>query len=59
MSAYLKSVDAWHIVESKWTNSDKATAKLSKDEKIASFANDKALNAIFISIFTEEFSKIS
>jgi hypothetical protein len=59
MRAYLKSVDVWHIVESEWTNPDKAIAKLSRNEKIDSLSNDKALNAIFTSIFAEEFTRIS
>jgi hypothetical protein len=59
MRAYLKSVDIWHIVESGWTNPDKAIAKLSRNEKIDSLSNDKALNAIFTSISAEEFTRIS
>jgi hypothetical protein len=59
MRAYLKSVDVWHIVESGWTNPNKAIVELSKDEKSASSMNDKALNAIFTSISAEEFSRIS
>ena len=53
MKAYLKSVDVWHIVESRWINPDKAIAEFSSDEKSASSANDKALNAIFTSISAE------
>ena len=59
MRAYLKSVDVWHIVESGWTDPNKEIAELSRDEKSVSSANDKALNAIFTSISTEEFSRIS
>jgi NADPH-dependent 7-cyano-7-deazaguanine reductase QueF-like protein len=59
MRAYLKSVDIWHIVESRWINPNKAIAELSKDEKSASSMNDKALNVIFTSISAEEFSRIS
>ena len=59
MKAYLKSVDVWHIVESGWTNPDKAIAEFSKDENGASFANNKVLNVIFTSISIEEFSRIS
>ena len=59
MKAYLKSVGVWHIIESRWTNLDKAIDEFSKDEKSASSANDKVLNAIFTFISIEEFSRIS
>jgi hypothetical protein len=59
MRVYLKALDVWHIVESGWINPNKAIAELSRDEKSASFANDKALHAIYTSISIEEFSKIS
>ena len=57
MNAYLKSVDIWHIVETGWINPNKAIAELSRDEKSASSVNDKALNAIFTSIFAERILK--
>jgi hypothetical protein len=57
--AYFKSVDVWHIVESRWTNPDKASAEWTTIEKSASSANDKTLNSIFTSISLEEFSRIS
>ena len=53
MRAYLKSTVIWHIDESGWNCPNKAHAKLSRDEKSASFANDEALNAIFTSISIE------
>jgi hypothetical protein len=59
MRAYLKSMDVWHIVESGWINPNKAIAELSRDEKSASSANDKALHAIFTSMCSEEFERIS
>jgi hypothetical protein len=59
MKAYLKSIDVWHIVESGWINPNKAIAEFSKDEKIASSANDKALHAIYTSLCFEEFGRIS
>jgi hypothetical protein len=59
MKAYLKSIDVWHIIESGWINPNKAIAEFSKDEKIASSANDKALHAIYTSLCHEEFGRIS
>jgi hypothetical protein len=59
MRAYLKSIDVWHIVESGWINPNKASAEFSKDEKIASSVNDKALHAIYSSMCPEEFGRIS
>jgi hypothetical protein len=59
MRAYLKSVDVWHIVESRWINPNKAIVELSKDENRASSANDKALHAIYTSLCPEEFGRIS
>jgi hypothetical protein len=59
MRAYLKSIDVWHIVESGWINPNNASAEFSKDEKIASSANDKALHAIYSSMCPEEFERIS
>jgi hypothetical protein len=59
MRAYLKSIDVWHTVESGWINPNKASAEFSKDEKIASSANDKALHAIYTSLCLEEFGRIS
>ena len=55
MKAYLKSVEVWYIVESGWNNPNKAIAEFSRDEKSASFANDKALHAIFTFMSPEEF----
>jgi hypothetical protein len=59
MRAYLKSIDVWHIVESGWINPNKASTEFSKDENIASSANDKALHAIYTSLCLEEFGRIS
>jgi hypothetical protein len=59
MRAYLKSIDVWHIVESRWINPNKVSAEFSKDEKIAFSANDKALHAIYSSMCLEEFERIS
>jgi hypothetical protein len=56
--AYLKSIDVWHIVESRWINPNKAIAEFSKDEKNAASANDK-LHAIYTSLCFEEFGRIS
>ena len=59
MRAYLKSLNVWNAVESGWTRLDRAIAEWTRDEKNVIIANDKAVNFIFISISTEEFSRIS
>jgi hypothetical protein len=59
MRAYLKSMDAWHIVESGWINPNKAIFELSRDEKSAFSTNDKVLHAIFTSMCPKEFKRIS
>jgi hypothetical protein len=59
MRAYFKSINVWHIIEYGWTLPDTDIAKWTMEEKSAATANDKALNAIFISVSNEEFSRVS
>lgn len=59
MRAYFKSINVWHIVESGWTRPEKAIAEWTTEEKNNATANDKAINAIYISVSNEEFSRIS
>ena len=59
MRAYIKSIDVQYIVKPRWTRPDKAIAEWTREEKNAAIANDKAINAIFICISNEEFSRIS
>jgi hypothetical protein len=59
MRAYFKSINVWHIIETGWTLLDIEIAKWTTEEKSAAMANDKALNAIFISVSNEEFSRVS
>jgi hypothetical protein len=59
MRAYFKSIIVWHIIEFGWTIPDTDIAKWTTEEKSAATANDKALNAIFISVSNEELSRVS
>jgi hypothetical protein len=59
MRAYFKSINVWHIIESGWTLPDTEITKWTTEEKSVATANDKALNAIFISVSDEEFSRVS
>jgi hypothetical protein len=59
MRVYLKSLDAWNIVENGSTRLERAFVTWSKDEKVACVFNDKALNSIFLSPSTKEFNRVS
>jgi hypothetical protein len=59
MRAYFKSINIWHIVESRWTRPGRVIAEWTTDEKNVATVNDKVINAIFISVLDEEFSRIS
>jgi hypothetical protein len=59
MRTYFKSINVWHIIESGWTLPDTEITKWTTEEKSVATANGKALNAIFISVSDEEFSRMS
>jgi hypothetical protein len=59
MRVYLKSLDAWNIVENGWTRPERAYVTWSKEEKVACVSNNKAPNSIFLSLSTEEFNRVS
>ena len=59
MRAYFKSINVWYIIETGWTLPNTGIANWTTEEKSAPTANDKALNAIFISVLNEEFSRVS
>jgi hypothetical protein len=59
MRAYLKFIKVWHIIETGWTFLDIEIADWTTEEKSVAMTNDKALNAIFIFVSHEEFSRVS
>ena len=59
MRAYFKSINVWYIIETGWTHPDLEIVSWTTEEKSATTTNDKALNAIFISVSNEEFSRVS
>jgi len=46
MRFFLKSIDIWHIVESRWTPPKMAIAEWTIPKKQIHVENDKAMNAI-------------
>jgi hypothetical protein len=59
MRVYLKSLDAWHIVENGWNHPHVPYVIWSEDERATSISNDEALNSIFLSLSTKEFNRVS
>ncbi|KAG2675601.1 hypothetical protein I3760_12G012400 [Carya illinoinensis] len=61
MRAFLKFLDecVWHLVERGWTKPDTSIDAWTKDEINNCNLNSKGLNAIFITVSSEEFKRIS
>ena len=61
MEAFLKSIDerVWNSVEYKWEKSTTPVSEWQTSQKEAAAFNSKAMNAIFNTIFMEEFKRIS
>jgi hypothetical protein len=58
MRFFLKSIDCWSIVETRWTKSVDAALELDP-QKTARLSNDKALHALCQSLSPSKFAKIS
>jgi hypothetical protein len=59
MRIFLKAIDIWHIVESRWTTPDTTIAERATLQKWTRTANGKAMNAICSALSPSEFSRIS
>ena len=59
MRFFLKSIDVWHVIESRFKVPEKPTVKWSTVEKQTRMANGKAMNALYLAISQTEFSRIS
>ena len=61
MKAFLKSIDerAWNSVKYRWEKSTTPVSEWQTSEKEATGFNSKVMNAIFNTVFMEEFKKIS
>jgi hypothetical protein len=46
MCFFLKSIDVWQIVETRWTKPEATTTKLSVVQNSAQLSNDKALHVL-------------
>jgi hypothetical protein len=58
MRFFLKSIDCWGIVETRWTKPEDAALEL-VPQKTAHLSNDKALHALCQALSPSEFAKIS
>jgi hypothetical protein len=59
MRFFLKSIDVWHIVEFGWTTPDTTIVEWTAIQRQTHVVNDKAMNAICLSLSPSEFSRIS
>ena len=61
MKAFLKSIDerVWNFVEYKWEKLTTPVSEWQTSQKEAAAFNSKAMNAIFNTVFMEEFKRIS
>jgi hypothetical protein len=59
MKFFLKSIDVWQIVETKWSPPSIAIGKWTSVETSARLSNDKSLHALCQVISPSEFSQIS
>jgi hypothetical protein len=59
MRFFLKSINAWKIVETRWTPPETAIAECTIPRRHNRVVNDKAMNAICQALSPSEFSQIS
>jgi hypothetical protein len=59
MRFFLKSIDVWFAIESRFNTPDKPTAEWTNVEKHSRVANDKAMNALYLAISQTGHSRIS
>jgi hypothetical protein len=59
MRFFLKSIDVWSIVESRWTPPDTTIAKWTVLQKQTRVANDRVMNDVCLELSPTEFSRIS
>jgi hypothetical protein len=59
MRFFLKSIDVWSVIESRFQALDKPIAEWSIAENKSRVANDKAMNALYLAISQIEHSRIS
>ena len=61
MKAFLKSIDerVWNFVEYRWEKPTTPVSECQAAQKEAATFNSKAMNAIFIIVYMEEFKRIS
>ena len=61
MKAFLKSIDErdWNSIEYRWEKPTTLVSEWQTSQKEANVFNNKAMNAIFNTVYMEEFKRIS